>query len=208
MTTNEGVLSPDLVSRSLLIHLVALGSLANRKSSLGAIKEQYLPEVQPKLEAELRGMIKKWKRTGKHLDNTARHRFLPWAQTIGGILLANDFTGFLDNMNVESVRAIHYASALPVYRFEQASAFFVTRSKKNLAYTRRARREVDKTTGLRSDQTIVLSGPKSSRLYPDPLRKIAFCDPDTSRRFVFLTNNFTLPALTIARLYKSRWQIE
>ena len=101
-----------------------------------------------------------------------------------------------------------YVDFLRLYRLEQASAFFVTRSKKNLAYTRRARREVDKTTGLRSDQTIVLSGPKSSRLYPDPLRKIAFCDPDTSRRFVFLTNNFTLPALMIAQLYKSRWQIE
>ncbi len=101
-----------------------------------------------------------------------------------------------------------YVDFLRLYRLEQASAFFVTRGKKNMAYTRRARREVDQTTGLRSDQTIVLSGPKSSRLYPDPLRKIAFCDPDTSRRLVFLTNNFTLPALTIAQLYKSRWQVE
>lgn len=101
-----------------------------------------------------------------------------------------------------------YVDFLRLYRLEQASAFFVTRCKKNLAFTRRGRREVDKTTGLRSDQTIVLSGPKSSRLYPDPLRKVAFCDPDTNRRFVFLTNNFTLPALTIAQLYKSRWQIE
>lgn len=101
-----------------------------------------------------------------------------------------------------------YVDFLRLYRLEQASAFFVTRSKKNLAYTRRARCKVDKTTGLRSDQTIVLAGPKSSRLYPDPLRKIAYCDPDTNRRFVFLTNNFTLSALTIAQLYKSRWQVE
>jgi hypothetical protein len=101
-----------------------------------------------------------------------------------------------------------YVDFLRLYRLEQASAFFVTRCKKNLAYTRRARREVNKTTGLRSDQTIVLAGPKSSRLYPGPLRKIAFCDPVTSRRLVFLTNNFTLPALTIAQLYKSRWQVE
>ena len=62
--------------------------------------------------------------------------------------------------------------------------------------------------GLRSDQTIVLAGRKSSRLYPDPLRRIAFDDAENDRRFVFLTNNFTLPALTIARLYKCRWQIE
>ena len=101
-----------------------------------------------------------------------------------------------------------YVDFFRLYRLEQASAFFVTRCKKNLAYTRRARREVDKTTGLRSDQTIVLSGPKSSRWYPDPLRKIVFCDLTHKRRFIFLTNNFTLPALTITQLYKSRWQIE
>ncbi len=95
-----------------------------------------------------------------------------------------------------------------LYRFTQAGAFFVTRSKKNLDCTRRARREVDKTTGLRSDQTIVLAGPKSSRLYPDALRRTAFYDAETERRFVFLTNNFELPALTIAQLYKCRWQVE
>jgi uncharacterized protein DUF4372/DDE family transposase len=95
-----------------------------------------------------------------------------------------------------------------LYRFTQGSAFFVTRGKRNLYCTRRARREVDQATGLRSDQTIALAGSKSSRLYPDPLRKIAFYDTDNQRRLVFLTNNFLLPALTIARLYKCRWQIE
>jgi len=93
-------------------------------------------------------------------------------------------------------------------RLTQGGAFFVTRAKRNLDCTRRARREVDKTTGLRSDQTIVLAGPKSSRLHPGPLRRIAFYDSENDRRFVFLTNNFTLPALTIARLYKCRWQVE
>lgn len=93
-------------------------------------------------------------------------------------------------------------------RFTTGSAFFVTRAKRNLDFTRRARRPVDKTTGLRSDQTIVLVGPKSSRLYPDPLRRIAFYDVENDRRFVFLTNNFTLPTLTIALLYKCRWQVE
>ena len=61
---------------------------------------------------------------------------------------------------------------------------------------------------MRSDQTIVLAGPKSSRLHPGPLRRIAFYDAENDRRFVFLTNNFTHPALTIARLYKCRWQVE
>ncbi len=93
-------------------------------------------------------------------------------------------------------------------RFTLAGAFFVTRAKRNLDYTRRERRAVDKATGLRTDQTIVLAGPKSSRLYPGELRRIAFYDADTDRRFVFVTNNFALPALTIPQLYKSRWQVE
>ena len=95
-----------------------------------------------------------------------------------------------------------------LYRFTMAAAFFVTRGKRNLNCTRRARREVDKRAGLRSDQTIVLAGLKSSRSYPDPLRRIAFYDAEHKRRLVFLTNNFTLPALTVARLYQCRWQVE
>jgi hypothetical protein len=95
-----------------------------------------------------------------------------------------------------------------LHRFTTGAAFFVTRGKRNLDCTRRARRPVDKTTGLRSDQTIVLAGPKTSRLYPDPLRRIVFYDIEQKRRLVFLTNNFTLPALAIARLYKCRWQVE
>ena len=101
-----------------------------------------------------------------------------------------------------------YVDFARLHRFTLASAFFVTRGKRNLDCTRRKRRAVDKTTGLRSDQTIVLAGPKSSRLYPEALRRIAFYDVEHKRRFVFLTNNFALPALTIARLYKSRWQVE
>jgi hypothetical protein len=93
-------------------------------------------------------------------------------------------------------------------RLTQGGAFFVTRAKRNLDCTRRSRREVDRTTGLRSDQTIVLAGLQSSRLHPGPLRRIAFYDVESDRRFIFLTNNFVLPALTIARLYKSRWQVE
>ncbi len=101
-----------------------------------------------------------------------------------------------------------YVDFLRLYRFTQGSAFFVTRGKRNLDAQRREHRTVDKAAGLRSDQTIVLAGPKSSRLYPDPLRRIAFYDAQHERRLVFLTNNFALPALTIALLYKSRWQIE
>ena len=95
-----------------------------------------------------------------------------------------------------------------LYRFTQRSAFFVTRAKRNVDYTRRASRPVDKTTGLIIDLTIVLAGIKSSQFYPDPLRRVSYVDPETHRRFVFLTNNFTISALTVALLCKSRWQIE
>lgn len=101
-----------------------------------------------------------------------------------------------------------YVDFRRLHRFTICSAFFVTRAKRGLDYTRRSRRRIDKSTGLRSDQTIVLAGPKTSQLYPDPLRRISFYDADNDRRFVFLTNDFTLPALTIAKLYKCRWQIE
>jgi hypothetical protein len=101
-----------------------------------------------------------------------------------------------------------YVDFKRLYRFTQGTAFFITRCKRNLDFTRRERRAVDKTTGLRSDQTIVLAGPKSSRLYPEALRRIAYYDVEHKRRLVFLTNNFSLPALTIARLYKCRWQVE
>ena len=101
-----------------------------------------------------------------------------------------------------------YVDFRRLHRFTTSSAFFVTRAKRGLDFTRRARRRVDKTTGLRSDQTIVLVGPKTSRLYPDPLRRVVFYDAENDRRFVFLTNNFSLSALTIAKLYKCRWQVE
>ena len=101
-----------------------------------------------------------------------------------------------------------YVDFRRLLRFTRAGAFFVTRSKNNLDFTCRGRRRVDKTTGLRADQTIALAGPKSSRLYPEPLRRVRFFDAVNDRRFTFLTNNFALPALTIAQLYKSRWQVE
>ena len=95
-----------------------------------------------------------------------------------------------------------------LYALAQSLAFFVVRAKNNLDYSRRTSRQVDKSTGLRSDQTILLKGPKTSQAYPEPLRRISYLDTDTQKRFVFLTNNFTLPALTIPQLYKCRWRVE
>jgi hypothetical protein len=95
-----------------------------------------------------------------------------------------------------------------LFRFQQAGAFFVTRAKANLQYARRYSQPVDKTTGLQCDQTIVLTGPKTATRYPLPLRRIRYTDPETGKGLVFLTNDFSLPALTIAQLYKARWQVE
>lgn len=92
--------------------------------------------------------------------------------------------------------------------FHQNQAFFVIRAKSNLQCRRLRSRPVEKTTGLRSDQTIALTGVQTVDLYPDPLRRVRFYDEETKRFLVFLTNNFVLPALTIAQLYKCRWQIE
>ena len=89
-----------------------------------------------------------------------------------------------------------------------SGAFFVTRAKKNFRLQRRYSRPVDKTTGLRFDQTVVLTGFYAQQDYPEALRRIGFRDPQTGKRLVFLTNNFTEPALTIAQLYRCRWQVE
>ena len=101
-----------------------------------------------------------------------------------------------------------YIDFVRLYVFVQSLAFFVTRAKSNLDYVRTASRPVDKSTGLRSDQTIRLTGLKASKDYPDPLRRVSYHDAETDKRLVFLTNNFMLPALTIAQLYKCRWRVE
>ena len=95
-----------------------------------------------------------------------------------------------------------------LHRLTTGLAFFVTRAKSNLDFHRRSSRLVDRTTGLRCDQTIVLGGPLTSKLYPEPLRRVVYCDLETGKRFVFLSNNFALPALTIANIYRCRWQVE
>ena len=101
-----------------------------------------------------------------------------------------------------------YLDFARLFRLHRQAAFFVIRAKRNQAYTRRKSRGIDRATGLRSDQTIVLTGPLVSRKYPEPLRRVSFYDVEHRRKLVFLTNNFSLPALTIAELYRCRWQIE
>ena len=95
-----------------------------------------------------------------------------------------------------------------LYTLHQGRTFFVTRAKSNLQSRRLRSRAVDKTMDLTSDQTIVLTGLKSKIEYPEPLRRVRFYDRENDRHLIFLTNNFLLPALTIAKLYKLRWQVE
>jgi hypothetical protein len=94
------------------------------------------------------------------------------------------------------------------FTLHQAQAFFVIRGKSNLLFRRVYSRTVDKATGLRCDQTIALIAPKARKDYPQQLRRIKFYDAEHNKHLVFLTNNFELPALTIAQLYRCRWQVE
>lgn len=101
-----------------------------------------------------------------------------------------------------------YIDFARLYTLHQAAAFFVTRAKQNIQYDRRRSHPFDPSSGVRSDQTIVLNGPKTSRLYPVPLRRIHYFDVEKQLRLIFLTNNSVLPALCIAQLYRCRWQVE
>src|SRR5208337_835215 len=95
-----------------------------------------------------------------------------------------------------------------LFVFTLSAAFFVVRTKSNVLLQRRYSRAVDKSTGVRSDQTVILASFESASAYPDALRRVSYFDAETNKRLKFLTNNFTLPALTIAQIYKQRWQVE
>ena len=95
-----------------------------------------------------------------------------------------------------------------LFAFTLCSSFFVVRTKKNILLQRRYSHRVDKSTGVRSDQTVILTASASAKAYPDALRRVSYVDAETNKRLKFLTNNFALPAVTIAQIYKSRWQVE
>jgi uncharacterized protein DUF4372/DDE family transposase len=95
-----------------------------------------------------------------------------------------------------------------LFVFTLSAAFFVVRTKSNVLLQRRYSHAVDKSTGVRSDQTVLLTSFESASAYPDALRRVSYFDAETNKRLKFLTNNFALPALTIAQIYKCRWQVE
>jgi len=101
-----------------------------------------------------------------------------------------------------------YVDFARLYRIHQSQACYVTRAKRNFVFKRLYSHPVDKSTGVQADQIITVAGFYTLKGYPEKLRRIRYCDAETKKRLVFLTNNFTLPALVIAQLYKCRWQVE
>ena len=101
-----------------------------------------------------------------------------------------------------------YIDFARLFVFTLCSAFFVVRTKENVLLERRYSQAVDKSTGVRSDHTVVLTTIESTKAYPDALRRVTYLDAENQRRLKFLTNNFQLPALMIAQIYKCRWQVE
>lgn len=101
-----------------------------------------------------------------------------------------------------------YIDFLRLHHLHQALAYFVVRSKRGLQFRRRRSHPVDRSTGVRSDQTILLTDKLTSGKFPDLLRRVSFYAQDTNQRFVFLTNNFKIPSPTVAAIYHQRWQIE
>ena len=102
----------------------------------------------------------------------------------------------------------NYGDFRRLYRLHQSRAYFVLRSKNNLQYRRRRSHPIDRTTGVRSDQTVLLTGVDTQYWFPDQLRRISYYAADTQNHLVFITNNFTISAATVAAIYRQRWQVE
>jgi hypothetical protein len=157
-----------------------------------------------------------WARFRKHKAAVKMHTLLDLHGSIPTFIRITD--GKVHDVNVLDEIAIEagafyvmdrgYIDFERLYRFTLDSAFFVVRTKANVLLQRRYSRPVDKTTGLRSDHTVILTSRSSATVYPDPLRRVTYCDPESGKRLKFLTNNFALPPLAIAEIYKKRWAVE
>jgi hypothetical protein len=112
--TNEGTLSPDLLNRALPIHLAPKGDLHERDCPIGNPKYEFLPKNQEQIEAELRGMIERWKAAGRPLDEKAKHPMTPWAKVVGGILKVNGFEDFLGNYGTRRATADPIREAIAI----------------------------------------------------------------------------------------------
>jgi len=157
-----------------------------------------------------------WARFRKHKAAVKMHTLLDLRGSIPTFIRVTDGSvhdvNVLDQILPETgafyVMDRGYVDFKRLYVFPLCSAFFVVRTKQNIRLQRRYSRPVDKATGIRSDQTVILTTLESAKAYPDALRRIGYRDPITEKRLTFLTNNFVLPALTIAEIYRCRWQVE
>jgi hypothetical protein len=157
-----------------------------------------------------------WARFRQHKAAVKMHTLLDLQGNIPAFIHVSDGkmhdVNMLDKLELEAGafygmdRA--YIDFKRLYRFTLAAAFFVTRTKSNILLQRRYSHSVDKNTGVQADQTVILASFESASAYPDALRRVVYYDAETGLRLQFLTNNFTLPALTIAQVYKQRWQVE
>jgi hypothetical protein len=128
--------------------------------------------------------------------------------TDGKVHDVNILDEFLPEAGAFYVMDRGYVDFQRLYIFTLSAAFFVVRTKSNVLLQRRYSHPVDKATGVRSDHTVILTAIDSAKAYPEALRRVSYLDVETRKRFKFLTNNFTLPALTIAQIYKCRWHVE
>ena len=157
-----------------------------------------------------------WARFRKHKAAVKIHTLLDLRGNIPTFISITDGTvhdvNVLDEIMPEAgsfyVMDRGYLDFERLYFFTLSAAFFVVRTKSNVILQRRYSHPVDKTTGVRSDHTVILTAIGSVKVYPEALRRVSYLDLETRKRFKFLTNNFTLPAITIAQVYKSRWQVE
>jgi Domain of unknown function (DUF4372)/Transposase DDE domain len=157
-----------------------------------------------------------WARYQKHAAGVKLHALLDLRGNIPAYICVTSGShpdrNILDDLEPEP-GAIYvfdraYLDFKRLYRLERAKAIFVTRAKSNFQFLRRYSDPVDRSTGLICDQTVVLKIAATAAKYPVPLRRIRYNDLENGNGYVFLTNEFTLPALTITKLYKARWQIE
>jgi hypothetical protein len=157
-----------------------------------------------------------WARFRKHKAAVKMHTLLDLHGNIPTFIRITDGTvhdvNILDEIFPEAgafyVMDRGYIDFERLFLFTLCSAFFVVRTKENVLLQRRYSHPVDKTTGVRSDHTVILTAIESAKVYPDPLRRVSYYDTETDKRLKFLTNNFALPAITISQIYRSRWQVE
>jgi hypothetical protein len=157
-----------------------------------------------------------WAKFRKHKGAVKMHTLLDLHGNIPTFIHITDGkvhdVNILDELPIEAgafyVMDRGYVDFERLYRFTLNGSFFVPRTKANILLQRRYSHPVDTTTGVRSDHTVILTTRGSASLYPDALRRVTYCDPETGKRLKFLSNNFTLPALVIGQIYKKRWEVE